>query len=195
MGMGQRSFVCVLLLVCVCRAEARDASPLQEAVKASDVAAVRTLLKSGADVNAAGVDGTTPLHWAVRRDAADIADLLLRAGAHPDRPNRYGVTPLALAAANGNGEMVKRLLDAGASAKAVSADGETLLMTAARSGTPAGVKYLLAGGANVNARENRRGTTALPTIALRSVPIHSESMRNTAVVAAPRPATANQRSA
>jgi ankyrin repeat protein len=161
MGMGRRSVVCVLLLVCVCRAEARDASPLQEAVKASDVAAVRTLLKSGADVNAAGVDGTTPLHWAVRRDAADIADLLLRAGAHPDRPNRYGVTPLALAAANGNGEMIKRLLDAGASAKAVSADGETLLMTAARSGTPAGVKYLLAGGANVNARENRRGTTAL----------------------------------
>src|SRR5262245_45972821 len=161
MGMGRRPLVSLLLLVCVCRAEAREASPLLEAVKASDVTAVRALLKSGADVNAASVDGTTALHWAVRRDAADIADLLLRAGAHADRPNRYGVTPLALAAANGNGGMIKRLLNAVASAKAVAADGDTLLMTAAPSDTTAGVKYLLAGGANVGARENRRGTTAL----------------------------------
>ena len=40
------------------RADAREALPLLEAVKASDAAAVRTLLKAGADVNAAGVDGT-----------------------------------------------------------------------------------------------------------------------------------------
>jgi ankyrin repeat protein len=160
---GRRSATFSLLVVLgsVVRADAREAQTLLEAVKASDTAAVRTLLKSGADVNAAAVDGTTPLHWAVRRDAVEVADLLIRAGAHPDRPNRYGVTPIALAAANGSGEMITRLLDAGASAKAVSADGETLLMTAARSGTAAGVKALLAGGASVGARENRRGTTAL----------------------------------
>jgi ankyrin repeat protein len=161
MGMGRRPFVWILLVVSVCGAEAREASPLLEAAKTSDVTAIRSLLKSGVDVNASSVDGTTPLHWAVRRNAADIADLLIRAGAKPDRPNRYGVTPIALAATNGNGEMIKRLLDAGASATTVSADGETLLMSAARSGTTDGVKYLLAGGANVNARENRRGTTAL----------------------------------
>ena len=39
---------CLVLLVSFGRADARDALPLLEAVKASDAAAVRTLLKAGA---------------------------------------------------------------------------------------------------------------------------------------------------
>jgi ankyrin repeat protein len=143
------------------RAEAQPPGPLIEAVKASDAAGVRRLLRAGADLTAAEVDGTTPLHWAVRVDAADVADALIRAGAHPDRPNRYGVTPLELAAANGSGRMIARLLEAGADATRASADGETLLMTAARSGSVEGIGHLLARGADVRARERRRGTTAL----------------------------------
>ena len=43
--------------------------------------ASRALLRQKrADVNAAGVDGTTALHWAVQRDDAAIVELLIRAG-------------------------------------------------------------------------------------------------------------------
>jgi Ankyrin repeats (3 copies) len=107
--MSRRNLATLSLVVLIgssVRADAREVIPLIEAAKTSDGAAVQTLLKAGADVNAASVDGTTSLHWAARRDAAEVADLLIRAGAHPDRPNRYGVTPLALAAANGSGEMI-----------------------------------------------------------------------------------------
>ena len=162
--MNRASVAAAVLLVglgMIAEAGARPLPPLIEAVKASDAAAVRQLLKGGADVNAADVDGTTPLHWAVRRDAGEMTDLLLRAGARPGSANRYGVTPLTLAAANGSAAMIKRLLDAGADAKAVSADGESALMTVARTGSVEGARHLLARGADVGARERRRGTTAL----------------------------------
>jgi ankyrin repeat protein len=162
MRRGRVALVCLaVLLVTIGPATAKPELPLLEAVKAADAVAVGRLLKAGADVNAADVDGTTSLHWAVRRDVVEIADMLIRAGARPDRTNRYGVTPLALAASNGSGAMIKRLLDGGANAKAVSADGETVLMIAARHGTMDGVKHLLTRGADVSARERRRGTTAL----------------------------------
>jgi hypothetical protein len=84
--------------------DAAPRPPIIDAVKASDVAAVRRLLKEGADVSAADVDGTTALHVAVLNNAADVAGMLLRAGARVDARNRYGVTPLRLAAASGAGD-------------------------------------------------------------------------------------------
>src|SRR4051812_27525941 len=61
-------------------------NPLVRAAAAGDGAAVRRLLKQGADVNAAGADGTTALHWTVRADDLEATDLLLRAGAKPSTP-------------------------------------------------------------------------------------------------------------
>ena len=106
MSRAHAVLVCLLtLLGGICLA-ARPESLLVDAVKASDLAAVRARLQKGADVNAADVDGTTALDWAARLDAGAVADLLIRAGAHPNTVNRYGVTALALAAANGSGEMI-----------------------------------------------------------------------------------------
>ena len=135
--------------------------PLIDAVARADVGAVRSLLKSGADVNAGEADGTTALHLAVRRDDLTAADILLRAGADPNRANRYGILPLSLAAANGSHLMIERLLTSGADAKAVSADGETVLMTAARTSSVESLQTLLKNGADLSAKERRRGTTAL----------------------------------
>jgi len=135
--------------------------PLIEAVKRSDVAAVRTLIAQRTDVNAVEADGSTALHWAVRgRDAATV-DLLLKAGANARAATRYNITPLALASANGDAVSVERLLKAGADANGTSEEGQTALMTASLTGDVKTIEVLVAHGANLNAKEPYKGQTAL----------------------------------
>src|SRR5881296_1498316 len=132
---------------------AAEKPSLADAAEHRNRTLLRTLLDSGADVNAAQADGTTALHWAVYNDDAETAALLVKRGANVNAANRYGVPPLSLACTNGNADMVKLLLDAGADANASLPGGETVLMTAARAGNLEAVKALLARGANSNARE------------------------------------------
>jgi ankyrin repeat protein len=135
--------------------------PLADAAARGDLAAVRTLLTKGADVNATQVDGTTPLHSAVANDHVDVADALIKAGARPATGDRYGVTPLSLAAINGNAAMIRRLLDAGVDPNTVDPAGETALMTAARTGAPDALRTLIERGARVDARDPEFQQTAL----------------------------------
>jgi ankyrin repeat protein len=136
-------------------------TPLIDAVKRQDGAAVNALLDRGEDVKAAEADGTTALHWAAQRDDAATVALLLDAGADASAANRFKVTPLELAATNGNAEIVERLLAAGADANARSREGQTPLMSAALNGRVGAVDALLARGADVHAWETYRGQTAL----------------------------------
>jgi ankyrin repeat protein len=145
---------------------AAPATPLIEAVKAGDHAAVRRLARDRAAVTAPEPDGTTALHWAVRADDAATVRLLLQAGAKVNAANRYGVTPLALASLNRNDSIVGVLLEAGADTKTPLAEGQTILMTAARAGDPGVLKLLLDAGAEVNAAESVAGETALIWAAL-----------------------------
>ena len=156
--------VCVLI-----GAEALGAAagtPLIEAVKAGDHAAIRRLARDRAAVTASEPDGTTPLHWAVRADDASTVRLLLRSGAKVNAANRYGVTPLALAALNRSAGMVGVLLEAGADPKIPLPEGQTILMAAARAGDPGVLKLLLDAGADVNAAEHVAGETPLMWAAL-----------------------------
>src|SRR5688572_11045157 len=77
-----------------------DASGVEErllqAIRQQDAAAVRALLRGGADVNAVEVDGMTPLHWAVQLDDRALAEMLIHAGARVTAATRYGVTPLTM---------------------------------------------------------------------------------------------------
>src|SRR5262245_3400117 len=148
-----------LLTVLSLVGSAREAS-LLEAVQNVDKAAVRLLIRKGADINVAAPDGSSALHWAVNRDDLELVELLLRAGATVDATNRYGVTPLALACENGNAEIIERLLNAGADANTMLAGGETALMTAAPTGRADAIRVLSTHGADTNARD-RRGQTAL----------------------------------
>jgi ankyrin repeat protein len=136
-------------------------TPLIDAVKRHDAAAVNALLDRGAAVDATEADGTTALHWAAQRDDFETVELLLEAGAAAAAANRFGVTPLELAANNGNGEIVERLLAAGADPNARSREGQTPLMSAALNGRTAAVDALLTHGADVHAAEAYRGQTAL----------------------------------
>jgi ankyrin repeat protein len=154
-------YVVALLLSTVSMQGAGSDAVVADAAEKMDRAAVRTLLRQRADVNAPQVDGMTALHWATYQDDLETSALLLRARANANAATRYGVTPLSLACANGNPALVDLLLKAGADPNAALPGGETPLMTAARVGSVASVKALLARGGTVDAKDDRRGQTAL----------------------------------
>ena len=149
-----------LLSVVLIGAAGGDRTLMVEAARNADANVLRALLKQGANVNAAEVDGTTALHWAAYRDDLESVDLLIRAGAKVNAANDLGATPLWTACQNASAPMVRRLLQAGANANAALLLGETVLMAAAHSGSPEIVEQLIVKGANVNARA-ARGQTAL----------------------------------
>src|SRR5580658_760187 len=133
---------------------------LLDAAKNGDKDALRALLATKVDVNAAEADGATALHWVSYRDDLESADLLIRAGANVNAATDLGVTALWAASQNGSAAMVGKLLAAGANPNLALLSGETPVMVAARSGYPDIVRQLLAKDANVNAR-GPRGHTAL----------------------------------
>ncbi len=135
--------------------------PLVQAARRNDTAAVRSLLKQRADVNATEGDGATALHWAAYHGNVEVFSLLVGAGARPDIANDLAITPLALAAENGHAPVVERLLELGANPNAESPTGVTPLMRASRIGSVAVVRALLGRNANVNAAERERQQTAL----------------------------------
>lgn len=135
--------------------------PLVQAAKQRDIAAVRSLLKQRADVNAAESDGTTALHWAAYHGDLEILNALIAAGARVNRTNDLSITPVALASENGHAAIVERLLSRGADPNLASETGVTPLMRAARIGNVAIVRALLPRQADVNAAETERRQTAL----------------------------------
>jgi len=138
-------------------------SAIADAVMRGDSAAVRVLLRQGADVNAAQSDGMTALHWASMRGDASVARMLMFAGARVEVLTRNGnYTPLHLAARAGKAAAVKALLDGGADVSAVtSSGGAVALHFAASNGDAETVKALLDKGATVDARERSWSQTPL----------------------------------
>lgn len=163
MGRVLQGFVASVLAaaVFVTVAGASGDSTLTKAVKAGDLQAVRTLIKSGADVNGPSGDGSTPLLWAVHGSQAEIARALVTAGAAVDAANDFGITPLLHASRIGDAGLVDLLLKAGADPARAHPEGETPLMAAARAGSVPAVRLLLARAVDVNAAESVQKTTAL----------------------------------
>lgn len=63
-------------------------TPLHCAAATGDLACVKCLIKSGADVNA-GMYGKSSLYYAVLSNAVDCVKALLEAGASPNNPQVY----------------------------------------------------------------------------------------------------------
>ena len=162
------------LAVVAAAAPALAAGDVAAAARAGDVAAVRSLLADGADVDARQGDGATALHWAAHRGDLELAGVLIDAGADVNAANALDATPLWLASQNGDARLVARLLAAGADANVTLKMGETPLMSAARSGDVDTVELLLAAGVDVDAAERERGQTALMWAAAQS---HAEIVR------------------
>jgi len=144
-------------------AQAPVPSPVADAAERGDVAAVKALLKDGADVNAAQGDGMSALHWAADRGNAELAELLIYAGANLSAQTRIGqYTALHLAGKSGSAAVTKALLKAGADVNVRSTNsGVTPLHLAASSGSAETVTVLLDAKADVNAKENEAGQTPL----------------------------------
>ena len=146
----------------VAAVSAQSPSPVADAARKGNAAAVKALLKQGADANAPQADGMTALHWAADRGDLAIADTLIYAGASTAGITRLGAyTPLHLAARSGSGPVVKALLKAGAGASTLTASGATPLHLAAASGNAESVTALLDAKADINARESESNQTPL----------------------------------
>lgn len=150
-------FFVLTFLALAASAYAADDSPLFEAVKKGDKAAVEALLARGADVNAKDKDiyGRTPLHWAVVLGMKDIAELLLAKGADVNARDANGDISLYGAALMENKDAAELLLTKGADVNAKGLYGMTplnRLVSSARHQEM--VAWLLAKGADVNTKDD-----------------------------------------
>ena len=138
-------------------------APVADAAMKGDAAAVRALIKAGADVNAAQGDGMTALHWAAQRGDVEQVRMLVSAGARLEGVTRNGnYTPLQLAARSGAAGAVGALLEAGANAHATtSSGGATALHFAAGVGNTDAMAALLDHGAKVDQPDVTYGQTPL----------------------------------
>jgi ankyrin repeat protein len=143
------------------------ANGLVNAANDGDLAAVRSWLDRGADVNAGSpaLNTETALMRAAANGRRDIAQFLLARGADPNVRHTgigqlQGRTALLFAIDNSGAGVVGLLLDAGADINAKDALGETPLTLALERGRPDLARVLVDRGADVNAK-NRFGRPVL----------------------------------
>ena len=142
-------------------AQTADAAVADAAMR-GDTAGVRTLLRGGADVNAAQPDGMTALHWTALGNDLETMNVLLYAGAATEALTRVGAyTPLHLASSRGHAAAVARLLESGGKVGPFTATGVQPLHLAAQAGNVEAVKALLDRGADINAKDKTHGRTPL----------------------------------
>ena len=109
-------------------------------------AAAFEMIRAGADVNEAQLDGTRPVHWAVYRVDYELLAQLIGKKAKVDITNEFGYTPLSEAAKQGDVRMVKMLMDAGSGTEGANADSQTALMLAIKNGDLAVFQMLIDAG-------------------------------------------------
>ena len=153
---SKRLSLFVLLMFCFAAIESTPAfaGKLTDAVKARDVAQVRSLLAAGEDVQEK-VHGDYPLNVAAVFGPPETVVVLLEAGADIERPNRDGQRPLHSAAISGHAEIVALLIQKGAAVDAKDRKGRSPLVSfAAFGGTNNEIaKMLLSAGADPNVED------------------------------------------
>ena len=163
------TLVCAAAIVCgvVCsgRVRAEDphptnvdadgTTPLHWAVRAGDLAAVKTLLRDGANAKATNRYGVTPLALAAENGDSAVVDALLAAGADARGSLSNGQTMLMIASRTGNPAAIRTLIAHGALTNVKeNVLGETALIWAAAENHADAIKALVQAGADVNQRSN-----------------------------------------
>jgi ankyrin repeat protein len=161
MALAKRFPLLAFLVVCVVAisSAASSASELTDALKARDVAKVRSLIAAGADINEK-VQRDYPLNTAAIFGPIEMVAALLDAGADLEKPGRDGLHPLHNAVAMGHKDIVALLLQKGASVAAKDQQGRTpLIYFTANAGTDVGIAtLLLTAGADPNVEDADRWT-------------------------------------
>jgi ankyrin repeat protein len=143
--------------------------PLLQAARRGDAATVRSLLDSGADVNAVlpsdsdliYARGWCALTFALAERHPNTALLLVQRGTNPNGADARACTVLMRAAGEGDLAVTRTLIGRGADVDARDVDGWTPLMVASCNNHLGVARLLLARGADPNAREAFLRTTAL----------------------------------
>ncbi|KAK2866873.1 hypothetical protein Q8A67_024990 [Cirrhinus molitorella] len=94
------------------------------ACSAGDQEEVAELLRQGADINHANIDGLTALHQACIDENAEMVQFLVESGSKVNRGDNEGWTPLHAAASCGFIQIAKYLIEHGAHVGAVNSEGE-----------------------------------------------------------------------
>ncbi|XP_058264175.1 protein phosphatase 1 regulatory subunit 12A isoform X1 [Hemibagrus wyckioides] len=94
------------------------------ACSAGDREEVAELLRQGADINHANVDGLTALHQACIDENTEMVQFLVENGSDVNRGDNEGWTPLHAAASCGFIQIAKYLIEHGAQVGAVNSEGE-----------------------------------------------------------------------
>ena len=129
------------------------------AIRENDLARLKSMTASGADVNLRDARGSTPLMHAAAIGSLEAMKLLLKAGADVNAKNGLDTTALIWGALDP--AKVRLLVEAGASVNVRSKLGRTpLLVAAGRPGSADAVQLLLAKGADWKAADVR-GVTPL----------------------------------
>ena len=130
------------------------ATPLHCAAACGNIAAIHTLLDSGADtlISIRGSHTDTPLHSAIRSRNEDAAKVLIDKGADIEAGNDNHHSPFFYAVQYGCPEVARILLDKGAGIANDQSRDEIPLVLAASGGKTSVVKLLLEYGADVEAR-------------------------------------------
>ena len=140
--------------------ENKQTKTLYEAVSEGDLDLAKSLISSGADVNATNNWGWTPLYIASVNGNSDMVNLLISKGANLNAQNSEGMTPLSFAVIEGNSKIAGLLIESDADMNYKNSSGETLLQIACENGYFEIAAMLIDRGLSINAKNNN-GMTPL----------------------------------
>jgi ankyrin repeat protein len=139
------------------RTPEQGCTALTKAAHGGQDAAVRVLLRAGADIGLPNFDGEAPIFCAAAKGHISTVKLLLAARANAQHEKTWGATPLIAASWKNSSKVVEALLDARASVNHQKNDevGDTALSLSSWCGNAETVALLLRHGADVGKRNRR----------------------------------------
>ncbi|MFC1793591.1 ankyrin repeat domain-containing protein [Planctomycetota bacterium] len=130
---------------------------LHKAAAAGDIAEVKRLIDTGANISSLSCDSgssvRTPLHEAAIAGHKDVAEILLSRGAQPDALDNLRYTPLHCAAEHGHKDMASLLINKGADVNAKTLEDWTPLHLVCQQGKREVAKFLIENGADPKAKD------------------------------------------